>query len=196
MATEKSNKAANPAQNPDMDLPDEGGLEFAQFAAGCFWGVEKAFLRVEGVVKTEVGYSQGDVPDPDYMLVCSGTTNHAEVVRIQFDPSVCPYTTLLSIFWGVHDPTSLHGQDNSAGTQYRSGIYYYNEEQARLAGETMEAMQRKMETKKIVTEILPAKTFYRAEEYHQQYLLKNGGACKRRSSAGTGCTAGSIPCFG
>lgn len=98
------------ASNPDLDVPDQPGLELAQFAAGCFWGVELAFQRVEGVVKTEVGYSQGHFHNPDYKIVCTGTTNHAEVVRIHFDPTVCPYTNLLSLFWGKHDPTTLNRQ--------------------------------------------------------------------------------------
>nr|XP_016508621.1 PREDICTED: peptide methionine sulfoxide reductase-like [Nicotiana tabacum] len=103
---EGSSKSTNPALDPDLDNPDNPGLEFAQFAAGCVWGVE----LVEGVVKTEVGYSQGHVHDPNYKLVCSGTTDHAEVIRIQFDPNVCPYTNLLSLFWSRHDPTTLNRQ--------------------------------------------------------------------------------------
>lgn len=100
----------NPALEPDSDSPDNPAHEFAEFGAGCFWGVELAFQRVAGVVKTEVGYSQGHVPDPNYNLVCSRTTNHVEVVRVQFDPQVCPYTNLLSLFWGRHDPTSVNRQ--------------------------------------------------------------------------------------
>lgn len=100
----------NPALDPDTDAPDNPGHEFAQFGAGCFWGVELAFQRVVGVVRTEVGYSQGHVPDPNYKLVCSGTTNHVEVVRVLFDPEVCPYTNLLSLFWARHNPTTLDRQ--------------------------------------------------------------------------------------
>nr|XP_016482073.1 PREDICTED: peptide methionine sulfoxide reductase-like [Nicotiana tabacum]XP_033514642.1 peptide methionine sulfoxide reductase-like [Nicotiana tomentosiformis] len=107
---EGSSRSTNPALDPDLNNPDNPGLVFAQFAAGCFWGVELAFQRVEGVVKTEVGYSQGHVHDPNYKLVCSGTTDHAEVIRIQFDPNVCPYTNLLSLFWSRHDPTTLNRQ--------------------------------------------------------------------------------------
>ncbi|XAR50270.1 Peptide-methionine (S)-S-oxide reductase [Bertholletia excelsa] len=188
MAVDSGNLTNNPALNADLERPDQPGLEFAQFAAGCFWGVEQGFQGVEGVLKTEVGYSQGDVPDPNYKLVCTGSTNHAEVVRIQFDPSVCAYSTLLSVFWGRHDPTSLNRQGEDVSSQYRSGIYYYNEEQARLARESLEEKQREFKEKKIVTETLPARTFYRAEEYHQQYLQKNGGTCKRQSGA-TGCTS-------
>jgi peptide-methionine (S)-S-oxide reductase len=100
----------NPALDPDLDQPDNPNHEFAQFGAGCFWGVELAFQRLPGVVKTEVGYSQGHVPDPTYKLLCTNTTNHVEVVRVQFDPEVCPYTNLLSLFWSRHDPTTLNRQ--------------------------------------------------------------------------------------
>lgn len=102
--------STNPALERDPDCPDHPGLELAQFGAGCFWGVELAFQRLVGVVKTEVGFSQGHVPDPTYKLVCTGTTNHVEVVRVQFDPDVCPYSNLLSLFWSRHDPTSLNRQ--------------------------------------------------------------------------------------
>ena len=105
MAEEK-----NPAFEPDLDTPENPGLELAQFGAGCFWGVELAFQRIEGVVKTEVGYSQGHVDNPTYNLICSGNTNHAEVVRVHFDPNVCPYTNLLNLFWSRHDPTTLNRQ--------------------------------------------------------------------------------------
>lgn len=104
------NSGHSPALDPDADAPDHPGHEFAQFGAGCFWGVELAFQRVAGVMKTEVGYSQGHVPDPTYRLVCSGTSNHVEIVRVQFDPEVCPYTNLLSLFWSRHDPTTPNRQ--------------------------------------------------------------------------------------
>nr|AQP31371.1 methionine sulfoxide reductase A1 [Litchi chinensis] len=183
----------NPALEPDLDRP-EPGLEFAQFGAGCFWEVELSFQRAVGVVRTEVGYSQGHVPDPNYKLVCSGTTNHVEVVRVQYDPQACPYTNLLSLFWSRHDPTTLNRQGGDVGAQYRSGIYYYNEDQARLARESLEAKQLELQDKKIVTEILPAKRFYRAEEYHQQYLEKGGGRGSKQS-AEKGC-ADPIRCYG
>ncbi|KAL0385192.1 UNVERIFIED_CONTAM: Peptide methionine sulfoxide reductase [Sesamum radiatum] len=194
-STEGENKnPINPALQPDSGAPVEPGLELAQFAAGCFWGVELRFQRVEGVVKTEVGYSQGHVDNPNYKLVCTGSTNHAEVVRVQFDPKVCPYTTLLDVFWARHDPTTLNRQGNDVGTQYRSGIYYYNETQAELARESLEAKQKEIKDKKIVTEILPAKKFYRAEEYHQQYLEK-GGRNGLKQSAAKGCND-PIRCYG
>lgn len=186
-------ESTNPALEPDLDAPVDPGLELAQFAAGCFWGVELTFQRVPGVVKTEVGYSQGHVHDPNYKLVCTGSTNHAEVIRIHFDPNVCPYITLLDVFWGKHDPTTLNRQGNDVGTQYRSGIYYYNEAQAKLAQESVEAKQKELKNK-IVTEVVPAKRFYRAEEYHQQYLEKGGGKGLKQSAA-KGCND-PIRCYG
>jgi peptide-methionine (S)-S-oxide reductase len=184
----------NPALDPDSDQPKNPGLELAQFGAGCFWGVELEFQRVAGVVKTEVGYSQGHVPDPTYNQVCSKSTNHVEVVRVHFDPEVCPFTKLLSVFWSRHDPTTLNRQGGDVGTQYRSGIYYYNEKQAELAKESLEAKQSEFKDKRIVTEILPAKRFYRAEEYHQQYLEK-GGRNGSKQSAAKGCND-PIRCYG
>ncbi|KAD2806064.1 hypothetical protein R6Q59_028931 [Mikania micrantha] len=190
MASEESK---NPALDPDTDSPENPDHKLAQFGAGCFWGVELAFQRLEGVVKTEVGYSQGHIHNPNYKLVCTGSTNHAEVVRVEFDPSVCPYTNLLALFWSRHDPTSLNRQGGDVGTQYRSGIYYYNEEQARLAQESLDEKQKSFKNK-IVTEILPAKRFYRAEEYHQQYLEKGGRAGSKQSAA-KGCND-PIRCYG
>ncbi|XP_051123212.1 peptide methionine sulfoxide reductase-like [Andrographis paniculata] len=190
----ENGKSSNPALNPDLDSPAEPGLELAQFGAGCFWSVELAFQRVEGVVKTEVGYSQGHVHNPNYRLVCTGSTNHSEVVRVHFDPKACSFATLLDVFWGKHDPTTINRQGNDVGTQYRSGIYYYNEMQAKLARESLEAKQKEMKGKNIVTEILPAKRFYPAEEYHQQYLEK-GGRNGLKQSAAKGCKD-PIRCYG
>ncbi|XP_052174449.1 peptide methionine sulfoxide reductase-like [Diospyros lotus] len=194
-AASMSEEKSNPALDPDLDQPENPGLELAQFAAGCFWGVELAFQRVEGVVKTEVGYSQGHAPDPDYRLVCTGSTNHAEVVRVHFDPALCHYSNLLSVFWSRHDPTTLNRQGGDIGTQYRSGIYYYSEEQAGLARESKEAKQQELKDRLVVTEILPAKRFYRAEEYHQQYLEKGGGRGGLKQSAAKGCND-PIRCYG
>ncbi|KAM7272343.1 hypothetical protein ACFE04_027006 [Oxalis oulophora] len=184
----------NPALDPDLDRPDTPTHELAQFGAGCFWGVELEFQRVEGVVKTEVGYSQGHVHNPTYDMVCSRSTNHVEVVRIHYDPNVCEYNTLLSVFWNRHDPTTLNRQGGDVGTQYRSGIYYYSEKQAELAKQSLEAKQLEFKDNKIVTEILPAKRFYRAEEYHQQYLEK-GGRNGFKQSAAKGCND-PIRCYG
>ncbi|KEH33826.1 peptide methionine sulfoxide reductase A1 isoform X1 [Medicago truncatula] len=171
------------AQGLDDDTPALG-QQFAQFGAGCFWSVELAFQRVAGVTKTEVGYSQGLLHNPRYQDVCSATTRHSEVVRLQYDPKECSYETLLDAFWAKHDPTTLNRQGNDVGTQYRSGIYYYTPEQEKAARESLEQQQKKL-NRKIVTEILPAKKFYRAEEYHQQYLEKGGRfGCKQSSSKG------------
>ena len=156
--------------------------------------MELAFQRLGGVVKTEVGYSQGHVHNPNYKLVCTGTTNHVEVVRVQYDPQLCSYADLLSLFWSRHDPTSINRQGGDVGAQYRSGICYYNESQAKLAQESKEAKQLELKEKEIVTEILPAKRFYRAEEYHQQYLEKGGGRGLKQSAA-KGCTD-PIRCYG
>ncbi|GAB2272771.1 Peptide methionine sulfoxide reductase A4, chloroplastic [Dionaea muscipula] len=184
--------ASSIAQGPDDDAPATGQL-FAQFGAGCFWGVELAFQRVPGVTKTEVGYSQGFLHNPSYEDVCSGTTKHSEVVRVQYDPKECSYDTLLDVFWARHDPTTLNRQGNDVGTQYRSGIYYYTPEQEKAAKESLE-QQQKLLNRKIVTEILPAKKFYRAEEYHQQYLEK-GGRLGSKQSAAKGCSD-PIRCYG
>ncbi|XP_064948756.1 peptide methionine sulfoxide reductase-like [Musa acuminata AAA Group] len=186
-------EGANSALASDLDSPAQPGLHLAQFAAGCFWGLELAFQRLEGVVKTEVGYSQGHLPDPTYRAVCGGDTGHAEVVRVHFDPAACPYPALLALFWSRHDPTTLDRQGNDIGTQYRSGIYFYSEAQAILARESMELKQNEIKDK-IVTEILPVKRFYRAEEYHQQYLEKGGGRGLKQS-ARKGCDD-PIRCYG
>lgn len=145
------------------------------------------------MTKTEVGYSQGIVDNPSYNDVCSETTKHSEVVRVQYDPKECSYGSLLDVFWSRHDPTTLNRQGNDVGTQYRSGIYYYTPEQEKEALESLER-QQKLLNRKIVTEILPAKKFYRAEEYHQQYLAK-GGRFGFRQSTEKGCND-PIRCYG
>ncbi|GMP23849.1 hypothetical protein CsSME_00001307 [Camellia sinensis var. sinensis] len=179
-------------QSSDDDVPSPG-QEFAQFGAGCFWGVELAFQRVTAVTKTEVGYSQGFIHDPSYNDVCSGTTNHSEVVRVQYDPKECSYETLLDVFWSRHDPTTVNRQGNDVGTQYRSGIYFYTPEQEKAALESKDRQQTLL-NRNIVTEILPAKKFYRAEEYHQQYLEK-GGRFGFKQSSDKGCND-PIRCYG
>ncbi|XP_010443987.1 PREDICTED: peptide methionine sulfoxide reductase A1 [Camelina sativa] len=180
------------AQGPDDDAPAPGN-QFAQFGAGCFWSVELAYQRVPGVTQTEVGYSQGITHNPSYEDACSGTTNHAEVVRVQYDPKECSYESLLDLFWSRHDPTTLNRQGNDVGTQYRSGIYFYNSEQEKLARESLERHQQQVD-RKIVTEILPAKKFYRAEEHNQQSLSKGGRFGLKQSSA-KGCND-PIRCYG
>ncbi|XP_039125259.1 peptide methionine sulfoxide reductase A4, chloroplastic-like [Dioscorea cayenensis subsp. rotundata] len=184
--------SSSPAQDLDEDLPAPG-LLLAQFGAGCFWGAELAFQRVSGVARTEVGYSQGHLHRPTYSDICTGSTLHAEVVRVHFDPQLCHYDRLLDVFWARHDPTTLNRQGNDVGTQYRSGIYFYNPEQEKMAKESLERHQKFL-NRKIVTEILPAKKFYKAEEYHQQYLEK-GGRFGLKQSAEKGCND-LIRCYG
>lgn len=144
-------------------------MEKATFAAGCFWGVEKAFDSVKGVDSTRVGYTGGNKPNPTYKNVCSGDTGHAEVVEILFDPKEISYEELLNIFWKIHDPTTLNRQGPDVGTQYRSAIFTHSAEQEKIAQASREKMASKYD-KPIVTQILPAKTFYEAEEYHQKYF--------------------------
>ena len=148
-------------------------MEMATFGAGCFWGVEAAFQKMKGVVKTTVGYMGGTPKNPTYEQVCTNTTKHAEVIQIQFNPDEINYEQLLDVFWELHDPTQLNRQGPDVGTQYRSVIFYHTKEQKQLAEETREKQQKK-HTKKIVTEITLVQTFYPAEEYHQKYLEKQG----------------------
>ena len=151
------------------------GLERAAFGAGCFWGVEAAFRQIKGVKETAAGYMGGKVENPTYEQVCTDETGHAEVVQILFDPAEVPYERLLDVFWENHDPTTLNRQGPDIGRQYRSVIFYYSPEQERAAQISREALARsgKYEAP-IVTEIEPAPTFWKAEEYHQQYLEKRG----------------------
>jgi peptide-methionine (S)-S-oxide reductase len=148
--------------------------EKAIFAAGCFWGVEAAFRKIEGVISTRVGYTGGHFKNPTYENVCSHKTGHAEAIVITFDPSIVSYNQLLDIFWKIHDPTTLNRQGWDVGTQYRSAIFYLNENQRAAALSSKEKLEKSGEFKKpIVTEIVPATEFYEAEEYHQQYHEKN-----------------------
>ena len=145
----------------------------ATFAAGCFWGVEEKLRVLDGVIKTAVGYMGGAVDQPTYPLVCSGETGHAEVVDLEYDPGRISYQELLECFFSIHNPTTLNRQGWDIGTQYRSAIFYYDEEQRQLAAEvkaTVDASGRYEDP--IVTEIVPAATFWRAEEYHQRYIQK------------------------
>jgi len=149
-------------------------METAIFAAGCFWGVQEYFSRVKGVIKSESGYTGGTKKNPTYEEVCTGKTGHAESVRVIFDPRVVSYERLLQHFWELHDPTSLNKQGNDVGSQYRSAIFYTNPEQEMHARSSLEKLVKSGKySQKIVTEILPAKEFYTAEEYHQNYLKKN-----------------------
>ncbi|MCP3902193.1 MAG: peptide-methionine (S)-S-oxide reductase MsrA [Planctomycetes bacterium] len=152
-------------------------MDIATFAAGCFWGVEEAFRQVQGVTATAVGYAGGTVDDPSYEQVCGGDTGHAEVVRVEYDPAEVEYDRLLEIFWSVHDPTQNDRQGPDIGSQYRSAIFYHSPEQEAAARASKTSLEDSGRCRgPIVTEIAPAGPFHRAEEYHQQYLLKNGRA--------------------
>jgi len=146
-------------------------LQIATFGGGCFWGVEEAFRTTKGVKSTEVGYMGGSMRKPTYEDVCTDKTGHAEVVQVTFDTNEISYDELLEIFWEVHDPTQLNRQGPDVGTQYRSVIFFHNKEQEKIAKKSKELLSKK---KNIVTEIVPASEFYKAEEYHQKYLMKRG----------------------
>ena len=156
--------------------------ELASFAAGCFWGVEQEFRKEPGVMATAVGYSGGHTRSPTYEDVCSGTTGHAETVRLEFDPARVSYDHLLDVFWNLHDPTTVNRQGPDVGEQYRSIIFYFTPEQRAAAIASRDRLQRSGELDgKIVTEIIPAVPFTKAEEYHQQYVEKGGrAACHLR----------------
>jgi peptide-methionine (S)-S-oxide reductase len=147
--------------------------ELATFGAGCFWGVEEAFRILPGVVQTTVGYLGGTLENPTYKDVCSDRTGHAEVVEIEFNPTVIGYGALLETFWSLHDPTQKNRQGPDYGSQYRSAVFFHSPEQETEATASREAAQSRF-SKPIVTEITAASTFYPAEDYHQQYLLKRG----------------------
>lgn len=165
------------------------GFQEAVFGMGCFWGVERKFWEIEGVWLTAVGYAAGFTPNATYEEVCTGKTGHNEVVRVVYDPAQVSYSDLLRTFWEGHDPTQGMRQGNDRGTQYRSGIYYFSDEQRAAAEKTKADYQSKLTAAgygAITTEILPAPEFYCAEDYHQQYLAKNpSGYC---GIGGTGVT--------
>jgi peptide-methionine (S)-S-oxide reductase len=149
--------------------------EKAMFGAGCFWGVEATFRNINGVRNAAVGYAGGQTENPTYEDVCSDDTGHAEVVEVEFDPSVVSYDQLLQVFWTNHDPTTLNRQGPDVGAQYRSAIFYYTPEQRAAAEQSKAEMNRSGKFKRpIVTQIEPAPKFYRGEEYHQRYLEKRG----------------------
>ncbi len=166
----------NPIKGP---FPDH--LETAIFGLGCFWGAERAFWQVPGVYSTAVGYAAGHTPNPTYEEVCSGMTGHNEVVLVVFDPAKVSFADLLKVFWEAHDPTQGMRQGNDMGTQYRSGIYVTSDAQHKLAESSKKTFSEALSNSgygPITTEILPAPTFFYAEDYHQQYLAKNpGGYC-------------------
>jgi len=193
---------ALPGRDVRMAVPDEHfvnghrlappfpeGLSRAMFAMGCFWGAEKKFWSIPGVYTTAVGYAAGYTPNPTYREVCTGMTGHAEVVLVVYDSKVVGYDELLRVFWENHDPTQGMRQGNDVGTQYRSGIYTFDDAQGREAVASRDAYQKRLRSAgygAITTEILPAPKFYYAEDYHQQYLAKNpDGYC---GLGGTGVT--------
>ena len=175
--------------NP-LQGPFEEHLQQAVFALGCFWGAERRFWQIEGVFSTAVGYAGGNVPDPDYHSVCSGETNHAEVVLVVFDPAKVSYRDLLTVFWESHDPTQGMRQGNDIGSQYRSAIYTSSDEHRDIVTASRDAYQRELTAAghgQITTEVAALDTFFYAEEYHQQYLAKNpGGYCSLRGT-GVSC---------
>jgi peptide-methionine (S)-S-oxide reductase len=155
-------------------------MQKATFAAGCFWGVEATFRTVDGVVETVVGYTGGETANPSYQEVCSGRTGHAEAVQLQFDPARVSYDELLDMFWGLHDPTTPNRQGPDVGTQYRSAIFVHDAEQEAAANASKERLAQSGRYRRpVVTEIVPAGAFYRAEDYHQQYFEKSSGRSRR-----------------
>ena len=187
MGTSSSSSSNKMASWPPQSMETEGS-ELATFAAGCFWGVELRFQRVPGVLKTCVGYIQGHVDNPTYEQTCSGKTGHTEAVQMTYDPKQVTFGELCDVFYAGHNPTQLNRQGGDVGTQYRSGIYYHTEEQKKVAEE------KKSKVQGAVTEIQAAKTFWPAEQYHQQYLEK-GGRFGSGQSAAKRCTD-KIRCYG
>jgi peptide-methionine (S)-S-oxide reductase len=175
----------NPLQGP---FPAH--LRQAIFGMGCFWGVERKFWQAEGIFTTAVGYAAGVTPNPSYQEVCSGQTGHNEVVLVVFDPALISYEQLLTLFWEGHNPTQGMRQGNDMGTQYRSGVYTFDEEQQTLAEASLQAFQPALTRAgygAITSEILPAPEFYYAEDYHQQYLAKNPSGYCGLGGTGVSC---------
>ena len=197
---------ALPGRSAPMSVPDThyvnghriqppfpDGLELAMFGLGCFWGAERKFWEQRGVYSTAVGYAAGHTPNPTYREVCTGMTGHTEAVLVVFDPKIVSYDDLLKTFWENHDPTQGMRQGNDVGTQYRSGVYYYNDAQRLAAEASRDMFQKELDRSgygRITTEILPAPTFYYAEDYHQQYLAKNPGGYCGLGGTGVSCPIG------
>ena len=164
-----------------MHLPFPGHLQMAMFGLGCFWGAERKFWQIEGVYSTQVGYAGGLTPNATYREVCSGQTGHAEVVRVVFDPQIVSYANLLKLFWESHNPTQGMRQGNDVGSQYRSVIYTYSDDQKQMAQDSLHQYEQQLKVAgfdSITTEIQDSPEFYYAEDYHQQYLAKNpAGYC-------------------
>ena len=192
----RSERMAVPARHFVSGASLEGlpaGLQEAVFGMGCFWGAEKGFWPTPGVVSTSVGYAGGTTPNPTYREVCSGRTGHAEVVRVVFDPTRVRYEELLRVFWEGHDPTQGMRQGNDVGTQYRSAIYTYGDEQRRAAESSRDAYEKVLRAAgfgAITTEIAAAPEYYFAEEYHQQYLAKNPDGYCGHGGTGLSCPIG------
>lgn len=201
-----SKQEALPGRNTPMTLPDRHfvngaplkgpfaeHLEQAVLGLGCFWGAERRFWETPGVYTTSVGYAGGITPNPDYREVCSGKTGHTEVVMVVFDPATVSYEDLLKVFWESHDPTQGMRQGNDTGTQYRSAIYTFSDEQQSVAQRSLAAYQEALSRTghgNITTEILPLDAYYYAEEYHQQYLAKNPGGYCGIGGTGVSCPIG------
>ncbi|MEM6787954.1 MAG: peptide-methionine (S)-S-oxide reductase MsrA [Myxococcota bacterium] len=169
------------------------GMELAMFGMGCFWGAERKFWEADGVHSTQVGYAAGFTPNPTYEEVCSGRTGHNEVVRVAYDPQKTSFAAMLKVFWENHDPTQGMRQGNDVGTQYRSGIYVYGDQQAELAERSRVAFAAKLKREgfgAITTEVIPAPRFYYAEAYHQQYLGKNPNGYCGLGGTGVSCPIG------
>jgi peptide-methionine (S)-S-oxide reductase len=176
-----------------LKAPFPQGIELAQFGMGCFWGAERKFWEARGVYSTAVGYAGGNTRNPTYEEVCSGFTNHTEAVLVAFDPKVISYDELLKLFWESHDPTQGMRQGNDSGTQYRSAIYTYGDEQMKAALASKEMFGKALQKGgygQITTEIRPAGEFYYAEDYHQQYLAKNPGGYCGLGGTGVSCPVG------
>ena len=167
--------------------------QVATLGGGCFWCLEAALLQLKGVESVVSGYAGGATDQPDYHAICSGRTGHAEVVEVRFDPAVIDYRTLLTAFFAIHDPTTLNRQGNDIGTQYRSGIYTYGEEQQQAAERSRALFQAALQRAghgAVTTEIVAAPEFYYAEDYHQQYLAKNPGGYCGLGGTGVSCPIG------
>lgn len=156
-----------------MTIPADLRTDTATFGAGCFWCVEAVFQELRGVLKVESGYSGGEVDNPTYKQICYENTGHAEVTRIVYDPSVITFEELLEVFWATHDPTTLNRQGNDVGTQYRSVIFYHNDEQRQLAERSLKEVAQPLWDNKVVTEISPLINYFPAEDYHQNYYSEN-----------------------
>lgn len=175
IACNSQNKVSNKtSMTQTNNQPTPEGLEKATLGAGCFWCVEAVFQRLKGVTKVESGYTGGKTKNPTYKEICTGTTGHAEVAQVTFDPKIISFAEILEVFWRTHDPTTLNRQGNDAGTQYRSAIFYHNDEQRKIAEKSkQEADAAKIWTNKIVTEVTQLGTYYPAEDYHQNYYNNN-----------------------